>query len=289
MNELGFHNENKGLPESPRSNAPRYELAHLSPEQRLAILESILFVASGPLKVDDIHEATGWPAILIEQDLLSLADSYALRGLELTQSGGAWRLTTASFTAPWVERFLRSESKRRLSKAQLETLAVIAYRQPVTRAEIESYRGARSDRPLSQLEDLNLIKCVGRSSVPGHPIQYGTTVDFLRYFGLNSLASLPEISMEAELFKRLTDHPLNLQANDNNSKANEYSKDDPSSSSSEQASLTSELKEALVKDEDGEAVAKRIIGLDGPSSDLLKLFAKITKRRRRENSQDNNN
>ena len=166
MNELGFDNENKGLPESSRSNAPRYELAHLSPERRLSILESILFVASGPLKVDDIHEATGWPAILIEQDLLSLADSYVSRGLELTQSGGAWRLTTSSFTAPWVERFLRSESKRRLSKAQLETLAVIAYRQPVTRAEIESYRGARSDRPLSQLEDLNLIKCVGRSSVP---------------------------------------------------------------------------------------------------------------------------
>ena len=288
MNELGFDNENKGLPESSRSNAPRYELAHLSPERRLSILESILFVSSWPLKVDDIHEATGWPAILIEQDLLSLADSYVSRGLELTQSGGAWRLTTSSFTAPWVERFLRSESKRRLSKAQLETLAVIAYRQPVTRAEIESYRGARSDRPLSQLEDLNLIKCVGRSSVPGHPIQYGTTADFLRYFGLNSLAALPEISMEAELFKRLADHPLNLQANDNNANENKNSEDDPSLSS-EQSLLTSESKDALVKDEDGEVVAKRIIGLDGPSSDLLKLFAKITKRRRRENSQDNNN
>ncbi len=285
MNEFSSHNENNHLSELDRSNAPRYELAHLSPERRLAILESILFVASGPLKVDDIHEATGWPAILIEQDLLSLADSYASRGLELSQSGGAWRLTTASFTAPWVERFLRSESKRRLSKAQLETLAIIAYRQPVTRAEIESYRGARSDRPLSQLEDLNLIKCVGRSSVPGHPIQYGTTADFLRYFGLNSLAALPEISMEAELFKRLADHPLNLQSENIDSDTEK----ELSENSSGQSSLATELQESLENKEDGEAAAKRIIGLDGPSSDLLKLFAKITKRRRRENSQESNN
>lgn len=285
MNEFSSHNENNYLSELDKSNAPRYELAHLSPERRLAILESILFVASGPLKVDDIHEATGWPAILIEQDLLSLADSYTSRGLELTQSGGAWRLTTASFTAPWVERFLRSESKRRLSKAQLETLAIIAYRQPVTRAEIESYRGARSDRPLSQLEDLNLIKCVGRSSVPGHPIQYGTTADFLRYFGLNSLAALPEISMEAELFKRLADHPLNLQSDNIDSNTDKKSP----SNSSEQSSLATESQESLENKEDGEAAAKRIIGLDGPSSDLLKLFAKITKRRRRESGQESNN
>ncbi len=285
MSESSFYEGNKSLPESMRSNAPRYELAHLAPERRLAILESILFVATGPLKVDDIHEATGWPAILIEQDLLSLADSYSSRGLELTQSGGAWRLTTASFTAPWVERFLRSESKRRLSKAQLETLAIIAYRQPVTRAEIESYRGARSDRPLSQLEDLNLIKCVGRSSVPGHPIQYGTTVDFLRYFGLNSLAALPEISMEAELFKRLADHPLNLSA-DNEANSDKKILEEPPS---EPSSLASSTKEASTKEEDGEATAKHIIGLDGPSSDLLKLFAKISKRHRRDEVRGDNN
>ena len=135
----------------------------------------------------DLQEATGWPAVLIEQDLMALADSCRSRGLELCRVDGTWRLTTAAWTAPWVEKFLKVESKRRLSKAQLEVLAVVAYRQPVTRAEIESYRGARSDRPLSQLEDLNLVKGVGRSSVPGHPIQYGTTSDFLRYFGLYSL------------------------------------------------------------------------------------------------------
>ncbi|MGM9991232.1 MAG: SMC-Scp complex subunit ScpB [Candidatus Bruticola sp.] len=264
------------LPEQKYAASPRFELAHLQPDQRLAILETILFLASGPLKIDDIKEVTGWPAILIEQDLLSLADSYVGRGLELCQAGGAWRLTTAAFTAPWAERFLRCENRRRLSKAQLETLAIVAYRQPVTRAEIESYRGARSDRPLSQLEDLNLIKCTGRSSVPGHPIQYGTTADFLRYFGLNSLAALPEISIEAELFKRLADHPLNLEKveEDGASTANNLPV-----ISEELSSQKSTAESASVADRNNQTPVK----LDGPSDDLLKLFAKITKRRSRSN------
>lgn len=180
----------------------RRELAYLDPAKRLAVLEAVLFTASSALKVGDLQEATGWPAVLIEQDLMALADSCRSRGLELCRVDGTWRLTTAAWTAPWVEKFLKVESKRRLSKAQLEVLAVVAYRQPVTRAEIESYRGARSDRPLSQLEDLNLVKGVGRSSVPGHPIQYGTTSDFLRYFGLNSLQELPEIVSENGFLKR---------------------------------------------------------------------------------------
>ena len=121
--------------------------------------------------------------------------------------------------------------------------------------------------------------------MPGHPIQYGTTADFLRYFGLNSLAALPEISMEAELFKRLADHPLNLQSENIDSDTEK----ELSENSSGQSSLATELQESLENKEDGEAAAKRIIGLDGPSSDLLKLFAKITKRRRRENSQESNN
>ena len=181
----------------------RRELAQLGPAQRLAILEGVLFMASGPLKLEDLKEALGWPSALIHQDLKALADNLQGRGIELVHSGGAWRLSTAPPIAPWIERFLRCEQRKRLSKAQLETLAIVAYRQPVTRAEIEVYRGARSDRPLSQLEDLNLVKSVGRAPVPGHPIQYGTTGDFLRYFGLNNLAQLPEISLEAEIFRRL--------------------------------------------------------------------------------------
>ncbi|MGM9998313.1 MAG: SMC-Scp complex subunit ScpB [Candidatus Bruticola sp.] len=277
MNESVVNLSNyQKLTEQSHMSSPRFELAHLQPDQRLAVLETILFLASGPLKIDDIKEVTGWPAILIEQDLLSLADSYAGRGLELCRAGGTWRLTTAAFTAPWAERFLRCENKRRLSKAQLETLAIVAYRQPVTRAEIESYRGARSDRPLSQLEDLNLIKCTGRSSVPGHPIQYGTTADFLRYFGLSSLAALPEISMEAELFKRLADHPLNL--GEVESEVQTASEKLPSGSEEKVSCKVTEVGSGAE-----ENISKNIMRADGPSDDLLKLFAKITKRRGRSN------
>lgn len=181
----------------------RDELAKLGPEKRLAILEAILFVASGPLKAEDIARACGWPVILVEEDLLILSHTFKSRGLELVCSGGYWRLVTSANVALWVERFLKVESRRRLSKAQMETLAVVAYRQPVTRAEIENYRGVRSDRPLSQLEDLNLVRCVGRARLPGHPIQYGTTNDFLRYFSMNTLDELPEISLNSEVFKKI--------------------------------------------------------------------------------------
>ena len=181
----------------------RDELAKLDPEKRLAILEAILFVASSPLKSEEIARACGWPLILVEEDLLILSHTFKSRGLELVCSGGSWRLLTAAKVAPWVERFLKVESRRRLSKAQMETLAVVAYRQPVTRAEIENYRGVRSDRTLSQLEDLNLVRCVGRARIPGHPIQYGTTNDFLRYFSINSLEDLPEISLESEVLKKI--------------------------------------------------------------------------------------
>ncbi|MBQ7502962.1 SMC-Scp complex subunit ScpB [bacterium] len=132
-----------------RANEAVKELARLNPVKRLAVLEAVLFMASEPLKADELQEALGWPAALLQQDLLALADTFAGRGIELSCSGGAWRLTTAPDTAPWVERFLKVESRRRLSRAQLETLSVIAYRQPVTRADIENYRGVRSDRALS--------------------------------------------------------------------------------------------------------------------------------------------
>lgn len=243
----------------------RRDLAKLEPPQRLAILEAVLFSASGPMKTEELQDACGWPAALLEQDLAALADTYIGRGIELCRAGGAWRLMTSAWTAPWVERFLKVESRRRLSKAQLETLSIVAYRQPVTRAEIESYRGARSDRPLSQLEDLNLVKSVGRSQAPGHPIQYGTTLDFMRYFGLNSLEELPEVSLEAELFRRISEPVRNIAEIEDVSK--------PAALSDGQSGTAS----ASDKKADPE-ITETPADFEAPSSDLVKLFAKIKKR-----------
>lgn len=252
------------------------ELARLNPMKRLAVLEAVLFMASEPLKPEDLEEALGWPAALLRQDLLALADTFAGRGTELICSGGAWRITTSPQTAPWVERFLRAENRRRLSRAQMETLAIIAYRQPTTRAEIENYRGVRSDRALSQLEDLNLVKSMGRSPLPGHPIQYGTTIDFLRYFGLNSLEELPEISLEAELFRRIREPKIAEGAVLRGKAASGASASLPEGEDKAGADTAPAEPEAEGAAENGEAADP---DLDAPGPSLKKLLNRIKKRR----------
>ena len=249
------------------------ELARLNPLKRLAVLEAVLFMASEPLKPEDLEEALGWPAALLRQDLLALADTFAGRGTELICSGGAWRITTSPQTAPWVERFLRAENRRKLSRAQMETLAIIAYRQPTTRAEIENYRGVRSDRALSQLEDLNLVKSMGRSPLPGHPIQYGTTIDFLRYFGLNSLEELPEISLEAELFRRIRE-PKSSEGVMRGKAAPGAAPSLPAGE--DEAAAEASEPESDGADEGGEAAE---LDLDAPGPSLKKLLNRIKKRR----------
>lgn len=172
------------------------------PSQRAAILEALLFASAVPVRAVDLQEACGWPLGMLNRDLDRLSLELAGRGLELQKVAGAWRLVTAAETAPWVERFLKVQSRKQLSRAQLETLAVVAYRQPVTRAEVDAYRGVRSERTLHQLSDLRLVREVGRAEMPGRPIQYGTTSDFLRYFSLDRLEDLPVVERGGVHFRR---------------------------------------------------------------------------------------
>ncbi len=173
------------------------------PQQRVAILEALLLASAVPVRTADLQEACGWPAALLHRDLDRLTLDLAGRGLELQRVAGAWLLVTAAETAPWVERFLKVQSRKQLSRAQLETMAVVAYRQPVTRAEVDAYRGVRSERTLHQLEDLRLVREVGRAELPGRPIQYGTTTDFLRYFSLDRLEELPAVERGGVQLRRL--------------------------------------------------------------------------------------
>lgn len=177
------------------------------PARRVAILEALLFASAVPVRTAELQEACGWPAAMLHHDLERLAQELAGRGLELQKVAGAWLLVTAAETGPWVERFLKVQSRKQLSRAQLETLAVVAYRQPVTRAEVDAYRGVRSDRTLHQLEDLRLVREVGRAELPGRPIQYGTTSDFLRYFSLDRLEDLPVVERGSIHLRRLRPAP----------------------------------------------------------------------------------
>jgi segregation and condensation protein B len=137
---------------------------------------------------------------VVEENLDLLQKSYEQdRGLAIQRHGGRVQLTTASVYAPDVERFLGLESMARLSRASVETLAIIAYRQPISRPSIEAIRGVSSDGVMKNLLGKGLIQEVGRAEGPGRPILFSTTVDFLQHFGLSSLEQLPPFEVpEAE-------------------------------------------------------------------------------------------
>lgn len=157
-----------------------------------ASLEALLFVAASPVTVAQLAEALEQKQQEVEAGLKALEATYSQgRGLSLQWHGGRVQLTTAPLMAGLVEKFLGLEATARLSRAALETLAIIAYRQPITRPGVDSVRGVNSDGVLKSLLSKGLVQEVGRTEGPGRPILYGTTAEFLQHFGLSSLAELP--------------------------------------------------------------------------------------------------
>ncbi len=157
-------------------------------------LEALLFVAPGPSSVAHLAAALQVTVSVVEKGLAQLEEGYANgRGLRLQRHLGKVQLTTAPGMTAEIERYLGLESRARLSRAALETLAIIAYRRPVTRPQIDEVRGVNSDSALRSLLRSELIEEVGRATGPGRPILYSVTPEFLQHFGLNSLAELPPL------------------------------------------------------------------------------------------------
>jgi segregation and condensation protein B len=170
--------------------APAEDLGRLP-----AILESLLFAAAAPVPVARLVEALDGPSRAeVVQALEALAHRYERdgRGLRLAQVAGGYQLRTPPEHAPWVRRLLR-ERPARLSRPMLETVAIVAYRQPCTRLEIEAIRGVDVDAVLSTLLERRLVRIVGRKEAPGRPLLYATTREFLEVFGLPDLAALPAL------------------------------------------------------------------------------------------------
>lgn len=169
-------------------------------DQTIARLEALLFVAPGGVTTAQLAAALDLPVREVEKhmDILEnrLASDAYPHGLRIQRHHGRVQLTTSPETAADVERFLDLEVSTRLSRAALETLAIIAYQQPVTRPEIDAVRGVSSDGVLKSLLSKGLVQEIGRADRPGRPIIYTTTSDFLQYFGLNSLEELPPLSIE---------------------------------------------------------------------------------------------
>jgi len=165
-----------------------------------ALVESLLFVSSEPVPVGRLAEALDVSTEQVEEilaDLVAMSKNGASRGLVLQRRGNKVQMTTRPECAPYIEKFLGLSLSSRLSKPALETLAIIAYQQPITRPEIEMVRGVNCDAVIQTLLSKGLIEEVGRLETAGRPIQYGTTFAFLQHFGLRSLADLPPLKAEA--------------------------------------------------------------------------------------------
>jgi segregation and condensation protein B len=158
-------------------------------------LEALLFVSAEPVAPGQLAIVLDVSVAAVEQGLSQLDGELQARGLRLQRHGGRVQLTTAPELAFLVERFLGLEATSRLSRAALETLAIIAFQQPVTRPSVDAIRGVNSDGVLKSLLGKGLIQETGRAEGPGRPILYGTTPDFLQHFGLNSLSDLPPLNL----------------------------------------------------------------------------------------------
>lgn len=159
-----------------------------------SLIESLLFVADEPVTIARLAAAIGVGHEAVEEALQELSKEYEQRGLRLQRKGERVQIVTAPEAAPYIERFLNLEfSNSKLSAPALETLAIIAYQQPITRAEIEAVRGVNCDGVLRTLLSKGLIEEVGRLERAGRPILYGTTFQFLQYFGLQDISELPPL------------------------------------------------------------------------------------------------
>jgi len=174
----------------------------LSPERVRTVVQSLLFVADRPLAVEQLHEATGIDRARISEALEKLSGIHreGVNGIVLHEVGGGWQFRTDPSSAEYVRRFLKVKPQR-LTRAAVETLAIIAYRQPVTRPEVEDIRGVDSGAVIKALLERRLVKILGKKEEVGRPILYGTTREFLEFFALRDLSSLPTLREFQELSK----------------------------------------------------------------------------------------
>ncbi len=168
----------------------------LSEEEARPVVEALLFATTEPMSLARIAGIMpGIPQPALRRVIAGLQASYDEegRGIQIVEVAGGWQMATRKQHAPYLEKLFHQKKRTPLSPSALETLAIIAYKQPIIRAEIEAIRGVDSSGVIRALSDAGLVRIVGKKDVIGHPSLYGTTDDFLRVFGLRRLADLPSI------------------------------------------------------------------------------------------------
>lgn len=169
-----------------------------------ALVEAVLFLEHEPQTEKQIATSSQLSEEVVIKCLENLKEKYTAEnsGIELAQIQGGWSLVPKKFIWNAIKEKYGNKNEGKLSRSAIETLSIIAYSQPITRAEIEAIRGVAADTMIRLLIERSLIKEVGRKDIPGKPIQYGTTKEFLKFFRLNSIADLPKLDEEeAERFE----------------------------------------------------------------------------------------
>ncbi|HAL62360.1 MAG TPA: SMC-Scp complex subunit ScpB [Chloroflexi bacterium] len=167
-------------------------------EEAKEAIEALLFVAGEPVTLEQLMRTLEVERELVEGALRSLVQEYEGRGLRIQRERDEAQMVTAPECADYVERFLGLQFSGKLSTAALETLAIVAYRQPITRAQVEEIRGVNCEGVLRNLVARGLVEELGRLDRAGRPIIYGTTFEFLQYFGLSDLTELPQVEEVAD-------------------------------------------------------------------------------------------
>lgn len=161
------------------------------------VVEALLFASDTPLEAERIREVLEVESAQAARQLVEeLRARYEGRGIQIVEVGGGYRMITRPELAPWLVRLARARTKSRLSRPALETLAIIAYKQPVSRPEVDAIRGVNSEAVLENLLERRLVRITGRKEAPGRPYLFETTREFLVAFGLRDLSDLPKVEGE---------------------------------------------------------------------------------------------
>jgi segregation and condensation protein B len=164
-------------------------------QEKKSLVEALLFLSGEPITSLSIKGITDMEEPEIKRLMEELIADYRSRdgGVLISEIANGYQMVTNPTYAPWIKKFRGVQSSNRLSLPALETLAIVAYRQPIIKTEIEQVRGVNSDGVIKTLLDRRLIKIMGKKEAPGKPLLYGTTKDFLQYFGLRDLSELPTL------------------------------------------------------------------------------------------------
>lgn len=179
----------------------QYEFEEVSRKAKIkSAVEAMLFASGEPLSLKDLSHNLEIQAKALEEILKEMINDYEdeNRGIKLIAINDGYQLVTKVENSDFIQKLLKKNRRQSLSQASIESLAIIAYKQPITRIDIDEIRGVKSESAIQKLVEKNLIKDIGRLEVPGRPILYGTTDEFLRQFGLETLKELPSLDLYSD-------------------------------------------------------------------------------------------